>query len=154
MKRKIILLFALSLILTASTAFAQQNFLGTWKLAETNNWTNELNIKSMTITVTETGKDLIIERSTQKTDISFSSKDVYKTSGATTTALVGGRFGGLETQFLRFVKDNKLELLWRFEAERDGRSNREIWTISEDGKTLTVLQQSRYLSGKLVFTKQ
>lgn len=146
-----------TIFLTASTIFAQQktgNFLGTWKLAETNNRTNELNIKSMTITVTETDKDLIIERNTQKSDIGFSSKNIYKTSGATTTSLVGGRFGGLETQFLRFVKNNKLELLWAFQGERDGRSSREIWTVSEDGKTLTVLQKGAYISGKLVFTKQ
>jgi hypothetical protein len=157
MKKNVILMAIITIFLTASTIFAQQktgNFLGTWKLAETNNWTNELNIKSMTITVTETDKDLIIERNTQKPDISFSAKNIYKTSGATTTSLVGGRLGGLETQFLRFVKDNKLELLWGFQGEKDGWSNREIWTVSENGKTLTVLQKSQYVSGKLVFTKQ
>lgn len=161
MARKLILL-AFSLALFVSASFAQQksaNFLGTWKLAESE---NNSKAGKTTITVTETGKDLIIERNHQKAGNAetYSFKTSYKISGATTTKLIAGQFGGVEITSLRFLKDNKLQLLKTMRTDPDLQTvvgstpSRETWTLSEDGKTLTVKIVARYASSKMVFVKE
>ena len=160
MTRKLVFLFALSLIFTVSTAFAQQrskNFLGTWKLAETgNDSVKKRGTESMTINVTEDGDFLVVEKIGKGTDNIYSSttKTNFKINGNPITTVSGGFLRGFESRRLRFEKDNKLQFLMSTYYDLDRRLTREIWTVSKDGKTLTVKHAGRYAWSKMIFTKE
>lgn len=160
MKKKLVFVSIFLLILTVSATFAQRkadNFLGKWKLAETGNkWAEKSRIESMTIVVTEENNDLIIEKMSKSSANAFSnvSRVNYKINGDTITTVIGGLSGGVESRRLRFVKDHRLQFLWSYHRDLDLVSNRETWTISEDGKTLTVNHQSKYTFTKMIFTKE
>ncbi|MGC2238965.1 MAG: hypothetical protein WA584_22615 [Pyrinomonadaceae bacterium] len=163
MKRKIILLFALSLILTASTVFAQQetdNFLGKWKLAETGNkWLEKYGVESMTINVSEENGKLIIERSGKSSiykSLSPSSTEVYNINEDTEISFPDARYSvGVQYRRLRILNANKLQFLTKIKPADLGETlTRATWILSEDGKTLTVKQEGMYGTNKIVFTKQ
>lgn len=166
MKKRITLLCAFLLLFTSSAIFAQQksaNFLGTWKLVESSDkWEEKSGVKWMTMTVTEAAGELFIERSHQKADNAetYSHKTSYKTTGATITRLIAGQYGGVEIRSLRFLKDNKMQLVTTVRRDPDletiltSTAQRETWKVSEDGKTLTVKSVNRYYSSKMIFTKQ
>ncbi len=159
MKKKLILASVFLLILTVSAAVAQRkadNFLGKWKLEPANKWAEKWRIESMTIVVTEENNDLIVEKISKSSVNAFSNVNRinYKVNGGTITTVIGGFFGGYETRRLRFVKDNRLQFLLSYQRDWDVTSSRETWTISEDGKTLTVNHQTKYISTKTIFTKE
>lgn len=163
MRRKLVFASIFLLILTGSTMFAQRkadNFLGKWKLETGNKWAEKWRIESMTIVVTEKNNELIVEKISKSSLNAFSNIDRinYKINGGMITTVIGGLSGGIETRRLRFVKDDRLQFLWSY--QRDYQSNfditstRETWTIFADGKTLTVNNQTKYVSTKTIFTKE
>ena len=174
MKKNMILPAILTLLISASTTFAQQkvdNFLGSWKLAETGNkWLKKFGTESMAINVKEAGGKLVIERSGNsygKTITTASSTEAYKISEDTETSVIGGWMGGVQYRWLRILKPNKLQFLTKLNTDNGVRLTRITWVISEDGKTLTVRQDFKvsyldgsrasgggYSSNKLVFTRQ
>jgi len=52
------------------------------------------------------------------------------------------------------VKENKLQFLTSINYDLDRRLTREIWTVSEDGKTLIVKHEGKYAWGKMIFTRE
>jgi hypothetical protein len=163
MTRKIILLLALSLILTASTAFAQKetdNFLGKWKLAETGNkWLDKYGVEWMTINVSEENGKLIIERSGKSSkyrSLAPSYTEVYKLNEKTDISLLDGQYlFGVQYRRLRILNTNKLQFLTKVKPADIGETlTRATWILSEDGTTLTVKQEGMYGTNKIFFTKQ
>ena len=171
MKRNLILISAFAFLVAVSTTFAQQktnNFLGTWKLSETENkQSDKFGLKSMTMTVSEDGGKLKIERNSQSlNDVALSSSEAYKINEDTETSVIGGFMGGVEFRRLRLLKENKLQFITTLKGDYAIRTTRATWVISDDGKTLTIKRDyitssveptgrsGTYISSKLVFTKQ
>lgn len=178
MKLKIILLAVFSLLLTASAISAQQtkikNFSGNWTLNTAKSKLNEkLPIESMMITVLQTGKDIKVETKTKflpppekrginkrggqisgssviETAYSYTldGKEVeYKTPDGTDKAMLksdiatSGQLKLLQTRRLN-TPSGEVTL-----------KNVEIWTISPDGKTLTVKRDADSMSGDFMSKK-
>lgn len=163
-------LLLITLFLSVSTIFAQQksaNFLGVWKLVKSE---SKRANKSLTLSVTQTGNDLVIERSSPQvnsTNTSLPLTETYKVTESAKVSLASGRFGGVVSQQLRFFNEHKLQLLSEANSDNFTTSIRETWVLSEDGKTLTIKSDFRmwsktpsvndapgYTSTKMVFTRQ
>ena len=159
MMRKLIFLFALSLIFTVSAAFAQQRskkFLRTWKLSEGNKMTKQMGTESITINVTEDGDFLVVEKIGKGSAeiYSYTTRTNFKINGNPITTVSGGFARGFDTRRLRFENENKLHFISSFTYDFDRRTNRETWIVSEDGKTLTVKHAGEYAFSKLIFTRE
>lgn len=173
MRKNLFLMMIIGLFLTVSTSFAQQNadnFLGKWKLdLSQNKWAVKSGVESMRLDVSKTEGELVIERDFEKLDSTVSStrKEIYKINESSITSVIGGQFGGVKWQWLRFYKNNKLELFSKLNGEYFVTSTSEKWNLSEDGKTLTIrhgYQRSSlvasegnsyaYNSAKMVFTRE
>lgn len=172
MKKNVILTAIFTLFLMVSANFAQDktsDYLGSWTLDTSKSKLGKMiskGIKSQTLNIKQDGSNFIIETNTQSasTDKPATVTDVYRTTESVKTSLVGGRFGGVTTQSLQFRKKNKLELRSELSSDNLSMSVKDTWSLSEDGKTLTIKRISS-ASGKgtetssnmyttWVFTKQ
>jgi ABC-type transport system substrate-binding protein len=135
------------------------NFLGVWKMIETEGAGSSSTVKSLTLNVSQTGDEIVIDRTAggvyNNQAYSNTLSSSYKLSGATTTQLVGGRFGGTVQGYMEFFNPHKLRFRAEFQTElrKIDRNVREDWTLSDDGKTLTIHTYSVGRS-KTIFTKQ
>ena len=182
---KKVLFFTALICLTAFSAFAQDkkaaDFSGSWTLDASKSKLDErARIESMTLNVTQTDNDLKVETATRRTP----PPEGAMNDGGQGGRRRGGGFGGDGT--LTYTLDGKEtsvetdgpagKIPVKLKAERDGgklklisvrtfntpngeatMTTKETWTLSDDGKTLTVKQDRETPRGtnssEMVFTK-
>jgi hypothetical protein len=184
MKKKIALVAGLCLLVMAAAVSAQEkqtNFAGDWKLDKDKSELGERNrIESMTMKVTQTEKELTVERKAERAGRPGDEGEgrgrrgmrggggnqqplTYSLDGKETKATTGGgRFGGEAKLKAKSEKDGKMKLMQTrsFEGPMGSMSIKttEIWELSADGKTLTVSSETETPRGtrssKMVFMKE
>lgn len=159
--------------LAAFSVFAQSkagNFLGTWKLTEIKGSMKNSTIDSMVLNISQTGDEIKIEKITQGVYLdkpySLTRTELYALNGSDSVSVVGGLTGGTQTNRMRLLAPDKLRFDSTLNQDRARTSIREFWSVSDDGKTLTIETTGRTnfknssavqggtVSSKLVFTKQ
>lgn len=188
MKKNIILTAIISLFLAATTISAQQktiDFSGNWELdAGKSKLGGQSRIESVTLNVTQTAKELKVETKTKyaspsgtevrtgekntmiRTNVSGNFGDVtqtaaYSLDGAETKSEIPGIPIATTTFKAKFEKDGKLHLVSSRALENPKGATaavKEIWTLSADGKTLTVVREQEMPGAKsateMVFNKK
>jgi hypothetical protein len=163
-------------VMTVSAQAKVDKFIGTWQLTKVEGSGKSSNLKSMILNVSQSGGELKIERDTQSsapvqnnavtTNNSLTQTNLFKINGNDSFSVISGQFGGRVRSQMRFLSADKL----RFDTEVDKdftvTNSRELWTVSSDGKTLTVETASRFqsknrtedaggvITSKFIFTKQ
>lgn len=163
------------------------DFSGKWNLDLSKSKLDERaqNIESMMMTVTQTDKELKVESSTKRKErpegetggqmrrggmegmrrgggFGGDSQTIYTLDGKETVTDMAGGMGGKMTAKAKVEKDGKLKLEQSrtFETQMGSRTAKmtETWSLSADGKTLTVKRESETMRGnsssEFVFTKQ
>lgn len=181
--RKILVGSTLACILLANvlavSAAAPANFAGTWTLDKSKSqelppqWSN---LESLTMTVTQDANQLTVETKVamaQQQDngggrgmgrgMGMGGPSTYKLDGTETTVESTGGRGGTSTLKATWNDGGKsLELKrvskFNFQGNDVTATTTEVWTLSGDGKTLTVKRTSESPRGTqsstLVFNKQ
>ena len=192
MKKTIFL--AAFVCLMAISAFAQDkktDFSGSWTLDVSKSKLDErARIESMTMTVTQTGKDIKVETATKRLPPPEGAGNGQGGGGGMGNGgggmRRGGGFGGdsttvytldgKETSIESDGPMGKVPVKLKADLEKDGKlklsssrtfntpngeisaTTKEVWTLSEDGKTLTVKRDSESPRGtsssEMVFTKK
>ena len=162
------LVFAVVLVSFAAFSAAAQTkvdrYLGTWKMTKIEGYLKGTTIKSMVMSVSEVGGEFKIVNETagvsaNKQSYSTTRTSAYKVNGASTTNIIPGQFGGVVVSYLDFTGKNKLRLRNTVQKTEEGRQvipfgSTEYWTVSDDGKTLTVEIRTAYNSSKAIFVKE
>ena len=186
---KKLLFLSVFVCLTALSVFAQDkkaDFSGTWTLdAGKSKLDERARIESMTLTVTQTDKEVKIETATKRLPPpegltqgdgqgggmrrggggGFGGGDgttVYSLDGKETTAEVEGRMGKSLVKSKGEIEGGKLKLssvrTFNTQMGEVSMTTRETWTLSDDGKTLTVKREMESPRGtnssEMVFTKK
>ena len=173
MKKNVILATIISLFLAAAVVSAQEktiDFSGNWELdPQSSKLGGQSRIESMTMIVSQTGKELKVET---KTKHAFTPEAEVRSSEKSGNGMirtnVGGNFGdvaqtvsysldGVETKMeipgipiatttskAKFEKDGKLHLFSSRALETPKgatASVKEIWSLSADGKILTIIRE-------------
>ena len=170
--RKIMVMLAAMFVFSA-IAFGQNEtkiFAGTWNLdMEKSELGERSRIKSMTMTVTQSETELSYERKVERSEGGGGGRrgmgrggganlpTTFDLSGKETAAPGGGRG---TTKLKAESKDGILKLMRTIDFEgRMGQvtvKNTETWSVSEDGKTLTIAAENENPRGtrssKMVFT--
>ena len=152
------------LLVAVFTVFSQEkarDYSGTWKLDLAKSEMGEgSRVESMNMTVTQTGNELGVELKAKPESLPYRvGKMTYDLSGKATegSAAWGGKWY-LEAEV---VMDGKLYLRGRWTPGGNSRGTDaptfEIWSLSDDGKTLTVrfwlIHVTKFYQ-KLVFARQ
>jgi len=188
MKKNVILTLIFSLFLAVTAVFAQgktADFSGNWELDTNKSKLGErTRIESMTMSVSQTGSEIKIETKTKHAISSEGEVRVGEKNGGMIRKDVGINFGDT-TQVAAYNlagAETKSEIpgipiaatVFKAKLENGGKlyltSNRasekpkgaitvkEIWTLSADGKTLTVVRETvtpqGNVSAELVFNKK
>ena len=176
-KRLVPAAFALMLV-AAFAVFSQEkakDYSGAWKLDLAGSEMGERSrVESMDMTVTQSGSELSVERNAKLSEAPGGGmggrrgmggpgggKLTYDLSGKETKAAAGG-FGGEVGLKAKVEKDGGLKLSQNrsFEGPMGSMNIKtvETWSLSDDGKTLTVSSTTETPRGtrnqKMVFTKQ
>ncbi len=161
------------------------DFSGKWNLDVSKSKLDERaqNIESMTMTVSQTDKELKVESMTKRAErentggqmrrggmdgmrrgggFGGDSQTIYTLDGKETTTDMAGAMGGKMTAKATAEKDGKLKLFQTREIETPMGARKmkmtETWSLSPDGKTLTVKREAETPRGtnssEMVFTKQ
>jgi hypothetical protein len=143
MKKSVLaLMLGIFAVISVSAQSRASNFLGAWKLAKIEGDTKKLGILSVDLNVSQAGDEIRIERNSQvvfnKRRFSRSQSDSYKSDGKVSVSLSGGITGGQMHSQLRLLAADKLRFDISFDGDYGDEENREIWSLSDDGKTLTV----------------
>lgn len=177
MKIKIVLTCVLTLVFAAAVSAQDKmtDFSGKWNLdVSKSKLSEQMRIESMTMTVTQTEKEIKIESAVKRAEnpdaggqmrrggFGGDSQTIYTLDGKETVTDMAGAFGGKMTAKAKAEKDGKLKLIQtrNIETPMGARSMKltETWSLSADGKTLTVKRESETPRGnnssELVFTKQ
>ncbi len=188
MKMKIVFMAILTVVLSVAAVSAQDkmtNFSGKWNLDVSKSKLDERaqNIESMTMTVSQTDTELKIESATKRAELPDTggqmrrggmegmrrgggfggdSQTIYTLDGKETITDMAGAMGGKMSAKAKADKDGKLTLVQTREMETPMGARKmkmtEIWSLSADGKTLTVKCDSESPRGtnssEMVFTKQ
>jgi hypothetical protein len=156
------LLFGLALSVAAGTAAAQDHpdFSGTWKIntiksdAAPQGRGGQMNMGNLTVTITQTATDLTIEQSMGENTM----KSMYYLDGRESTN--AGRRGETKSTAKWDGKSLVIEGTSTFEGPNGSMTikSKEVRTLSDDGKTMTVTTTSESPRGtntrKTVFDKQ
>ena len=193
MKLKIVLTAIFTLIVSVAAVSAQNkaaDYSGKWNLDVSKSKLNERSrVESMTLTVSQTDKELKVESSVKRADrqdgggevrrggmpngegmgamrrgggFGGDGTTVYMLDGKETTNDMSGAMGGKMSLKAKVEKDGKLQLTQtrEFETQMGAMSLKttENWSLSADGKTLTVKREMETPRGnnssEMVFTKQ
>ncbi len=183
MKIKIVLTLVLTLVFAAAISAQDKmtDFSGKWDLdVSKSKLSEQMRIESMTMTVSQTDKEIKIESSTKRPErqdgggtgggmrrgmgggLGGDSQTIYTLDGKETVTDMAGAMGGKMTAKAKAEKDGKLKLeqTRNVETPMGARSMKltEMWSLSADGKTLTVKRDTESPRGtnssELVFTKQ
>ena len=188
MKKNIILTAIISLFLAATSAFAQGktvDFSGNWELDTNKSKLGErARVESMTMNVSQTATELKIEtktkhavssegevRSDEKNDKGMIRKDVG--TFGDTTQITTYNLGGIETKSqipgipiatttfkAKLENGGKLSLTSSRASEnpKGAMTDKETWSLSADGKILTVVREQQTPKGnvtaEMVFNKK
>ncbi len=170
--------------LLAVSAFAQDNkktdFSGSWTLDASKSKLGErARIESMTMTVTQTDKDIKVETATKRLPPPAGAMQdgggqgggmrrggdgtsVYSLDGKETTTETEGQMGKSLVKQKAELDGGKLKLsstrIFNTQMGEVSINTKEIWTLSDDGKTLTVKRDMETPRGtnssEMVFTKK
>ena len=181
MKRKFFLGSALAcalLVNALAAPVAQTSFAGTWALNKSKSadlppqWSN---LESLTLTVTQDAQQIVVASETKRTPDAnagggggrgmggFPPSTTYKLDGTETTAEAMGGRGGTSTLKAEWKDGGKtLELKrvskFNFQGNDVTATTTEDWSLSADGKTLTIKRSSESPRGSqtstLVFDKK
>lgn len=178
MKLKIILLATFSLVLTVSAISAQQtkikNFSGNWTLdTAKSKLSAKLPVESMTKTVLQTGKDIKIETKTTFPPSETAGVNNRRGSNMGGSSVIQTAYvytlDGKETEFK--TADGIDNAILKAQIEKNGQvkfsqtrrlntqsgettlKTVEVWTLSADGKTLTVKRDADSMSGDFMSQK-
>lgn len=188
MKKNVILTAIISLFLAAAAVSAQEksiDFSGNWELdAGKSKLGGQSRIESMTMVVSQDGKELKVETKTKYAFTPEKEVEGSEKSGGRIRTNVGGNFGdvtqtavyslnGVETKSeipgipvatttfkAKFEKDGKLHLFSSRALENPKGATaavKEIWSLSADGKTLTIVREQETpgkSSAEMVFNKK
>ena len=192
MKMKIVFMAIFTLIVSVAAVSAQNkaaDYSGKWNLDVSKSKLDErARIESMTMTVSQTDKELKVESSVKRAErqdggdqrragmpngggmggmrrgggFGGDGTSVYTLDGKETTNDMSGAMGGKMSLKAKTEKDGKLTLLQtrEFETQMGAMSMKttETWSLSTDGKTLTVKRESETPRGtnssEMIFTKQ
>ncbi len=158
------LFFAIALVSFAAFSAAAQTkvdkYLGTWKMIGQPKGSK---LKMITLNVSVADEMFKVERTTEYVvnGKAHSSTVIYsyKLNGGTSTSLP---FQGVSAStYLRYLADGKLQLGYDWNSTNVNQdplafntSVREYWSLSSDGKTLTVSSRKYFDSSNFVFAKQ
>lgn len=151
-------LFAVFAVVSVSAQTKVDQYLGTWKMvSQPKKW----KIKMMILNVSVADEMFKIEKITDDVrdgkDIASTVIYSYKLSGGTSTFLPITSTVG--TTYLRYKSDGKLRLFQTYDAGNPESLGsvlnvREDWSLSSDGRTLSVEIRRYSDSLKFVFAKQ
>lgn len=152
-------LLSVFVVLSVSAQKAADNFTGTWKSTKLEGSVKDNNVQSLTLNVTQANGDLRIEQTTQavyqKKDYSRTQSSSYRLDGSVSTDLRGGQLLGALNRYLKVTGSDKLMLRYNIQTDADGEvGTTEFWTLSEDGKTLTVELRAKYGFSKITYSRQ
>lgn len=160
---------ALAVVSVAGQSKAD-NFLGTWTLTKTEGFPKTSTVQKVTLDISKTADAIKIERTSegvnnnQKYSVVLS--ESFNIKSGSSVSLVAGQFGGTLKNRMRVLTADRLRFDSSLERDLTTVSEREIWTLSNDGKTLTIETFSRYtrnnspedssgvVSTKMTFSKQ
>ena len=188
MKLKIVLTAIFTLIVSVAAVSAQNkaaDYSGKWNLDVSRSKLDERSrIESMTMTVSQTGKELTIESSVKRAErqdggggemrrggmgamrrgggFGGDGTTVYTLDGKETVNDLSGAMGGKTALQAKADKDGNLTLLQTRNVETQMGAitlkTTETWSLSADGKILTVKREAETPRGtnssEMVFTKQ
>lgn len=145
--------------LSVSAQNKADNFAGTWKSTKIEGAAKNNYVQSITLKVAQAGDDFRIEQTMQavyeQKDYSRTQASSYKLSGESSTDLRGGQSIGALTRYMKFVGSNKLMLRYGIQTDSNGEvGTTETWTLSNDGKALTVEIRAKYGTSKITYSKQ
>lgn len=158
------LAFAIALVSFAAFAATAQTkvdkYLGTWKLVIQ----PKTSYKSVTLNVSIDGEAFKVEKIAEYNRYGklYSGTTIfsYKLSGAT-AAFLQSQQNGYSSTYLQYLSKERLRLVYTYKnadinrEEYSDLSVREDWSLSSDGKTLTVdVLNFNRSSTKFVYTKQ
>lgn len=178
MKKATFLAFVVCL--TAFSAFAQSkttNFSGNWSLDVSKSKLDErARIESISMTVTQTEKDIKIETQTKRMPPPEGSNQgggrggfgggdgtmTYMLDGKETTVQQETAMGAQTVKLTAKIDDGKLKLVssrtFNTQMGEITMTTKDVWTLSEDGKTLTVKRDSETPRGtnssEMIFSKK
>jgi hypothetical protein len=152
-------LFGALAVVSVSAQTRVDNFTGTWKSTKLEGSIKDHNVQSLTLNVTQAAGDLQIEQTTQavyqKRDYSRTQSSSYKLDGSTSTDLRGGQSLGALNRYLKVTGADKLMLRYNIQTDGNGEvGTTEFWTLSDDGKTLTVELRAKYGFSKITYSRQ
>jgi len=175
--RKILFLLTV-LCLSSVAAFGQKaNYAGTWTLDASKSKLDErMRIESMTLTVAQTETELKVTTATKRAAPpadaprppggggggrgGFGGGDattVYDLTGKETKAEVQGPMGATPQTFKAKSEGGKLHLSRTVTTQMGDMTTKETWSLSEDGKTLTIEREQNTPRGTntstMVFAK-
>ena len=183
MKVRIVLMTIFTLVLTVAAVSAQNrtaNFAGSWTLDASKSKLDErMRIESMTLTVAQTDKELKVETKTKRAARPEGEMGGGQGRGGgmgrggdgTTTYALDGK----ETKVEQETQMGKIPVIYKANPEKGGKltlistrtisgqmgemtiKTKETWSLSEDGKTLTVKRETETPRGtqtsEMIFTK-
>lgn len=184
---KKVLFLSVFVCLTALSVFAQDkkaDFSGAWTLDMSKSKLDErARVESMTMTVTQSDKEVKIETATKllpppegisqenggqgmggmrRGGFSGDGTRIFSLDGKETTTEAEGRMGKQLVKLKGEIDGGKLKLssvrTFNTQAGEMSMTTRETWTLSDDGKTLTVKREMETPRGtnssEMVFTKK
>ena len=149
-KMLFVALFSMFAIVSVAAQKNADNFVGTWKLTKTEGLPKTSTVRKMTLDISQTGGAIRIARITEgvtnNQTYSTAATESFDVKGGSSVSLVAGQFGGTLKNRLRVLAANRLRFDSVLDRDLTIVSTREIWTLSSDGKTLTVETFSKYSS--------
>jgi len=146
----IAVLFGAFAVASISAQKNVDNFVGTWKLTKTEGLPKTSTVQKVTLDISQTADAIRIERTSEGVNnnqkYSFNNIESFDVKNGTSVSLVAGQFGGTLKNQLRVLAANRLRFDSVLDRDLTTVSAREIWTLSSDGKTLTIETFSRYSS--------
>lgn len=150
-------LFAAVAIVSAS---AQDAFVGRWTRTKVEGTGAVSAVTDLQIAISKTGNELKFERKSSGMNgnkpFTNTITQSFKIKGGDSAKLIPGRFGGVMIERFTVHNPSRIEIGTTFNADNEqmNRTSREFWTLSNDGKTLTVEYRNDFASTTMVFTKQ
>lgn len=163
MLKKLSFILALGVFVVASVSAQTKvdKFLGTWKLTSQPKKTKYMVTLNVSVDSETFKVDKFTETMRDDKDYSWTTIYSYKLSGAT-SAFLQSKQNDFSSTYMRYLSDDRLRLVYNYnvnnvnlESLESNTSIREDWSLSSDGKTLTVdVLNFNRSSTKFVYAKQ
>ncbi len=162
-KLLIVVLFSIFVVLPVSAQSRVDKFLGNWKMTKIESGAKDSTVNSLTMNVSLDGKEIKINQTAQGVndgkDYNDTINSSYRLNGAASTQPAGGQFGGTLIRYMTVHTPGKIEFSLGLRSDSSpsspvGMVAVELWTLSDDAKTLTIESRTRHSSSKTIFSKQ